>query len=75
MGRCTRRWGRADLAPRLDTHSGNKLKLGFFGANCSSGKFVSKAPGIQAHLPYFRDEVLPRLERLGLRNHTHKLPA
>jgi len=25
-------------------YSKNKLKLGFFGANCSSGRFVTKAP-------------------------------
>jgi dimethylsulfone monooxygenase len=31
---------------RLDMGSSNKLKLGFFAPNCSSGKFVSKAPGI-----------------------------
>ncbi|HVA25009.1 MAG TPA: LLM class flavin-dependent oxidoreductase [Chloroflexota bacterium] len=34
------------MAERLAMYGQNKLKLGFFGANCSSGKFVSKAPGI-----------------------------
>src|SRR5579862_9346636 len=31
-------------AERLSMYSANKLKLGFFGPNCSSGRFVTKAP-------------------------------
>lgn len=34
------------MNPRLSMGTVNKLKLGFFAPNCSSGKFVSKAPGI-----------------------------
>src|SRR5437879_4487277 len=34
------------MPSRLDLGTTNKLKLGFFAPNCSSGKFVSKAPGI-----------------------------
>jgi dimethylsulfone monooxygenase len=31
-------------AGRVAMHNDNKLKLGFFGSNCSSGRFVTKAP-------------------------------
>src|SRR5487761_1683740 len=31
-------------APRVAMYNENKLKLGFFGSNCSSGRFVTKAP-------------------------------
>jgi FMNH2-dependent dimethyl sulfone monooxygenase len=31
-------------AARVSMYNGNKLKLGFFGPNCSSGRFVTKAP-------------------------------
>ncbi|HLG69923.1 MAG TPA: LLM class flavin-dependent oxidoreductase [Chloroflexota bacterium] len=34
------------MNPRLAMGTANKLKLGFFAPNCSSGKFVSKASGI-----------------------------
>src|SRR5689334_22913798 len=34
------------MEERLAMYGANKLKLGFFGPNCSSGKFVSKAPGM-----------------------------
>jgi len=32
------------MAGRLSMYNDNKLKLGFFGPNCSSGRFVTKAP-------------------------------
>ncbi|MFI5267393.1 MAG: LLM class flavin-dependent oxidoreductase [Chloroflexota bacterium] len=32
------------MAGRLSMYNENKLKLGFFGPNCSSGRFVTKAP-------------------------------
>jgi len=78
-------------------HGGNKLQIGLFGANCSSGRAVTLVPerwsgswpdvaaqiadlskagltGIAIslvnyldELPYFIDEVMGRLERMGLR--------
>ncbi|HVA25896.1 MAG TPA: LLM class flavin-dependent oxidoreductase [Chloroflexota bacterium] len=32
------------MAGRLSMYNDNQLKLGFFGPNCSSGRFVTKAP-------------------------------
>jgi FMNH2-dependent dimethyl sulfone monooxygenase len=32
------------MAERLSMYNANKLKLGFFGPNCSSGRFVTRAP-------------------------------
>jgi len=32
------------MSARIGMYSPNRLKLGFFGANCSSGRFVTKAP-------------------------------
>jgi dimethylsulfone monooxygenase len=32
------------MAARVAMYNGNKLKLGFFGSNCSSGRFVTRAP-------------------------------
>src|SRR5581483_8618630 len=32
------------MADRVSMYNENALKLGFFGANCSSGRFVTKAP-------------------------------
>lgn len=32
------------MADRVAMYNGNRLKLGMFGANCSSGRFVTKAP-------------------------------
>jgi FMNH2-dependent dimethyl sulfone monooxygenase len=32
------------MRARLDLHSRNALKLGLFGANCSSGRAVTKVP-------------------------------
>ena len=32
------------VSPRLSMGTGNKLKLGFFGANVSSGKNATKVP-------------------------------
>jgi hypothetical protein len=63
-----------DASPeRVSMSSRNRLKPGFFGANCSSDRFVTKAPerwtgGWDDNVRLaFRDDVLPRLERLGLR--------
>src|SRR3954467_555108 len=32
------------LRDRMSVHAGNRLKLGLFGANCSSGRAVTKVP-------------------------------
>ena len=32
------------LRDRMSMHAGNRLKLGLFGANCSSGRAVTKVP-------------------------------
>jgi alkanesulfonate monooxygenase SsuD/methylene tetrahydromethanopterin reductase-like flavin-dependent oxidoreductase (luciferase family) len=32
------------MAARVAMYNGNRLKLGFFGSNCSSGRFVTRAP-------------------------------
>src|SRR5467141_1985606 len=32
------------LRHRMSMHGGNRLKLGLFGANCSSGRAVTKVP-------------------------------
>src|SRR3981081_2073259 len=34
----------ASLRDRMSMHGGNRLKLGLFGANCSSGRAVTKVP-------------------------------
>ena len=34
----------ATLRDRMSMHAGNRLKLGLFGANCSSGRAVTKVP-------------------------------
>ena len=34
----------ASLRDRMSMHAGNRLKLGLFGANCSSGRAVTKVP-------------------------------
>ena len=34
----------ASLRDRMTMHAGNRLKLGLFGANCSSGRAVTKVP-------------------------------
>src|ERR1700682_5865508 len=37
-------WNADSPRPRMSMHGGNRLKLGLFGANCSSGRAVTKVP-------------------------------
>lgn len=61
------------VKPLLD---GKDFKLGLFSANCSGGMAVSKAGfagmtlsffDYAGELPYFAEEVIPRLEAKGVR--------